>query len=433
MPQLLFILTIIGLILFALLLVLPTLLLPNKLKEKGAYDKEQQDNILAGRERMKALQESVAAGEFTQQEADDYKLEIEKTLLGDINVDTKKSQKNEANLKADWGITLVTVLSLVFITPIFYITVGSPSAIEPPTTKQNNNDAQATLEASMKKIEERLQQDPNDIEALLWMGKLQMLTGQHQKAADYFKRALVVDDSTADIYAAYADALMLNTASENNAEIEKILEKGLDINPSHPILLWLAGIHAETNGDVETAIGYWEKAHANMADTPENQQEIAIIIADAKHQLQMQKSTTDFDTNTNATAITDNTDSSSNTNNSKSDVVVIVKSDKKSHTATNGVLFVFAKAIDTNAPAIPLAVSRQTFNGNADGFPITVVLNDDLAMVPSIKMSDFAEYKIIARLSKTGNAKASSGDIEGLVNNAIAGSRITVYMDNIIP
>ena len=71
-------------------------------------------------------------------------------------------------------------------------------------------------------------------------------------------------------------------------------------------------------------------------------------------------------------------------------------------------LFVFARA--ESGPPMPLAVVR----GTAQDLPMEVILDESMAMMPQMTLATFPSIVIGARLSKTGNARASAGDLEGL-------------------
>ncbi|OUR65997.1 hypothetical protein A9Q73_08180 [Bermanella sp. 47_1433_sub80_T6] len=58
---------------------------------------------------------------------------------------------------------------------------------------------------------------------------------------------------------------------------------------------------------------------------------------------------------------------------------------------------------------MPLAVKRLTNNT----WPVTVVLDDSMAMMPSLKMSNFEKIIITARISKSGVGNTKPGDIQG--------------------
>ena len=58
---------------------------------------------------------------------------------------------------------------------------------------------------------------------------------------------------------------------------------------------------------------------------------------------------------------------------------------------------------------MPLAVKRLRV---AD-LPITVTLDDSLAMTPEMRLSSFPQVMVGARISASGQATPQSGDLEG--------------------
>jgi cytochrome c-type biogenesis protein CcmH len=61
---------------------------------------------------------------------------------------------------------------------------------------------------------------------------------------------------------------------------------------------------------------------------------------------------------------------------------------------------------------MPLAISRK----KVGDLPAEITLNDDMAMAPGMKLSSFPRIVIGARVSKTGNAMPSPGDLQGLTS-----------------
>lgn len=70
-------------------------------------------------------------------------------------------------------------------------------------------------------------------------------------------------------------------------------------------------------------------------------------------------------------------------------------------------VFVFAKAV--NGPRMPLAVLRREVRE----MPFEFELNDSMAMSPEAKLSGFRNVIVGARISTSGSAAASAGDLEG--------------------
>lgn len=80
----------------------------------------------------------------------------------------------------------------------------------------------------------------------------------------------------------------------------------------------------------------------------------------------------------------------------------------QTHFQPSDTVFIFAKAV--NGPPMPLAVVRKT----AAELPFTVTLSDDMAMMPNMKLSNFLEVSVSARISSSGEATPVSGDLLGM-------------------
>jgi cytochrome c-type biogenesis protein CcmH len=86
------------------------------------------------------------------------------------------------------------------------------------------------------------------------------------------------------------------------------------------------------------------------------------------------------------------------------DVSVSLSDEAAASVSPDSAVFIYARASD--GPPMPLAVSRVT----VQDLPLTVTLDDTMAMIPTMKLSTFPSVSIGARVSPSGNPIAQSGD-----------------------
>lgn len=91
-------------------------------------------------------------------------------------------------------------------------------------------------------------------------------------------------------------------------------------------------------------------------------------------------------------------------------------------------LFIFARA--EKGPRMPLAILSL----KAAELPTRFSLDDSNAMAPGMKLSAFPAVMVVARISKSGNASAQPGDLEGSVGPLKPGTQnLQISIDKVLP
>ncbi|MCF6190785.1 MAG: cytochrome c [Cocleimonas sp.] len=107
--------------------------------------------------------------------------------------------------------------------------------------------------------------------------------------------------------------------------------------------------------------------------------------------------------------------------------VSISLSDKlKSQASSTDLVFIYAKAM--SGPPMPLAVVKK----QVKDLPIEIVLNDEMAMMPNLKLSGFSEIKVGARISKSGQPIARNGDLFSEKASIKVGDKVSIEIDTVV-
>lgn len=103
-------------------------------------------------------------------------------------------------------------------------------------------------------------------------------------------------------------------------------------------------------------------------------------------------------------------------------VSVDLASELRSKVQPGDSVFIFARA--TSGPPAPLAAKRLTV---AD-LPVTVELGDADAMMPQLKLSNFPEVQLVARISRAGQPTAGEwvGRSGPLASSTTALQKLTI-------
>ncbi|MGR8940830.1 MAG: tetratricopeptide repeat protein, partial [Gammaproteobacteria bacterium] len=263
----------------------------------------------------------------------------------------------------------------------------------------------ADIEKMVAGLAEKMKANPDDGEGWLMLGKSYKYLELYPKAADAFGNAYRLMGDKADVMLLYAEALAFAADKNLAGKPAELIFKALKLEPENPNGLWLAGLAKVQQGDPQGAATLWRKLESLLPEGSEPRKEMQNIIAGLPAQAQAAASETPPPPAATAAA-------------ASISVEVSLAPELRQAASPGDTVFIYAQAL--TGPKMPLAIVRK----QVSDLPLKVTLDDSTAMMPAMKLSNFGEVKLLARISKSGQAVTQPGDLIGTVEKAaLSGSK----------
>jgi len=385
-----------------LIIIALAILLPPLWKKREIEDADSdQRNINIAQDRAKELKAQLQAGNLTQQDYDEQYGELELTLGDDLDI---QQQQSQASSQGRWIIPVIA-LSIPLFSVLCYFSLGEPDALIKAEMKQPQAQAVAQgqagqdINAMVVQLAQRLKENPNNAKDWIMLGRSFKYLKQFQLAANSFKKAYEILGDEPEVLLHYADALaMVNNGSLSGKPAELVF-KALEKVPDDVTGLWLAGMAKAEERDFVSALKHWDKLQGILPKGSEPYKQVSKLIVTVQQQNSTAKPVQNAKESTSETAATISIE-----------VQVDLSATIKDKVASTDTVFIYAKAL--TGPPMPLAIVRK----QVTDLPISVTLDDNMAMMPTMKLSNFKAVKVMARVSKSGSAMPQKGDFVGSVD-----------------
>lgn len=304
---------------------------------------------------------------------------------------------------------------------------GMPSAGPPGTARSDDATAShaddaTQFAAAVEKLAERLKQQPDNVEGWAILARSYARLGRHADAVPAYEKAVVLEGNNAGLLADYADTLAVHNNRSLEGKPTQLLERALKLEPDHAKALALAGTAAFNRKDYKTAVRHWE--HLARVAPPDGTfvQQLQDSIAEARTLGGLPPGkTAPMAAAAGPTAAPAPDAASTATAGAATSAGSLQGSVRLSPelaklAAPDDTVFVFARPAEGSR--MPLAIQRY----RVKDLPVEFRLDDSQAMSPATRLSAFPQVVVGARVSKTGQATPSAGDLVGLskpvANNA---------------
>jgi cytochrome c-type biogenesis protein CcmH len=287
------------------------------------------------------------------------------------------------------------LMALPLVAVLVYALTGNPMAAGPSASAPPEDAARAQTEAMVAQLAAQLTQadnsatagtaaDTGSAEAWVWLAQLQAGLQRFAEAEQAYGRALARRPDVAQWLVDRADLYVVAHGTQDG-EAERLVQRALQLAPTHPKALAIAGGLAFDRGEATQAHRLWGRARALLpagsAFALELDRSIAAAEAEGARALNP------------ATAI--------------SGTVQLAPELAAKASPESTVFLVVRAANQSSGPRMPLAVRRHRV---AD-LPLRFTLDTSDAMTPSSSWAAGDALEVEVLVSHTGEARAQAGDL----------------------
>lgn len=391
------------------LITMATILLPLlRRKDDGVVIERGASNLQLLREQLSEIDADLRSGVLSADQYENARVDLERRVLDESQQAIGPTSR--APIGRRWRTPVVVGLFVPVCAALLYVYLGSFDGldVEAYMQKQAAAISPEQVVSMTRQLAQRLEKEPDDVEGWMMLGRSYMALQQYPDSARAWQRAATLAPDNASILTNYAEAIALASQGNFDGEPARLLARALDADPVHAKALALSGGAAFGRGEYRTAIDYWQRLLLLGGDDGELSAALMTGIAKAQERLN------------------EGTEIAKDSGSMRG---VVSLSPQMSASAKSGdTVFIFVRAAD--GPRMPLAVARVT----VDELPYDFHLDDSMAMVPDKKISDFQQLVVGARVSGTGTAGRTSGDLEGFSTRVgPVSSGIRVLIDRRVP
>jgi cytochrome c-type biogenesis protein CcmH len=385
-------------------------LLARDAQARAAIDRTQ-TNLAILRGQLAELDAELARGAISAAEHAESKAELERRVLEETTAAAAAGAPPRRGGRALAGALGV---ALPLAAAGLYLALGEPGALDPQARVAAGHSEQPSrqeIEAMVARLDQRLQSEPDNVEGWAMLARSYFLMQRYADSVRAYERLAQLLPQEPGVLADYADALAMRDGRRLTGRPLELVLRALALDPNHPKALAMAGSEAFDRKDYKTAVQYWERLHAVLPADSEFAANVAASIAEART----------------AGGLGPAPAAKGAAPPSVQGTVQLAPALAGKAAPTDAV-FVFARAVD--GPRAPLAVLKL----QVKDLPAQFSLDDSLAMAPQFALSKFDAVTIGARVSKSGRAEPSAGDLEGATGAVKVGARgVIVTIDRVVP
>lgn len=347
-------------------------------------------NVSLYESRVAELEQARSLDEIDNEEAELLKNEAAQHLLQDTAGDDHRQNGSQSRT---WPLLLAGLLIPVFT--IFVYLQGDGWRL------LGAHDQSPPWDFIIQRAERRLAEDPEDIETWTFLARSQRSLEQYEEASRAYAEVNKLSEySNPNLLVEEGESIAMIDEGNLRGRPTELFDLALSIDPKHGRALWYAGLAAVQRSDKQAAIGHWQTLSAEELPDSFRQVLERQLRKLGAEPLQPQKPAPVLN------------------------VSVDISEALRAGIPINTPVFVYARAVE--GQGMPLAAKRITLGD----LPAIVELDDSMRMAGGEALSSLTQWKITARVAKSGQAQSRAGDPIGETilqkNDALTGKPLLI-------
>ena len=371
-------------------------------------------NTAIYRDRLEELKRDLAEGVLEAGQFEAARAELARALLQDLEGEAAVSRAPRRGWLQWWPAAAVVLLVAGAVALYGHLRQEIVFADVPPAV-QSEEAQRARQEA--QRLLRQIQAEPARGETWLLLGQKYMKMERPDAALQAYDRAQRLMGENPDLLVHRANALGRLHGGDLEGEPARLIARALELDPDHRAARIWWGLVALQRGDAAAAEAAFTRARDSLPPDAPRRALLDRLIDQAR--------------GAGAAPGTGEAARPPAPATQGAAVTVTARLDPAlAGTVPPGAtVFILARAAD--GPPMPLAVVRR----QARDLPVTVTLDDSLAMMPQMRLSRFDQVRIIARVSLSGDAMPRPGDLQGEAGplDPRGGARAEVVIDRTLP
>jgi cytochrome c-type biogenesis protein CcmH len=371
-------------------------------------------NVAAYRQRLAEIEADTQAGLLDPETAASLRGELDARLLRDAEGEESAAVAASRGVTSRSGVLAIAVVLLIAaVAGAGYWSRGTwqlerqiaagPGAVP--------DGAQPSVDEMVARLAKKLEENPGDPQGWALLGRSYFVLQRYAEAAQAYGRAnALTGQSEPELLVGEGEALALAQDRDLRGKPRELFDAALAIAPEDGRALWYAGLAAAQAGEREVARTHW--LALSQQELPP---ELRTVLDERLREIGAEPPAAPAIASSPGPVLK---------------LAVSVAPALREKVPADATLYVFAKA--ASGPPMPLAVYR----GSAKELPREVRLDDSMAMSPAAKLSQFDRWTVTARVTRSGQPQAVSGDLQGSLTVArgeVGTSALALVIGEVVP